>query len=261
MELEWSQRREAGVALVSVRLRNETVLDRRVRLQNRLAGPVLPPRTEGVPEAGWDRDGVTVRVPTGETVALGYACPVADASGDAEADAGGDAEAEQSVGSNGERSGDPPLVVTDVGPPAAPSPGVNHAVRRLGDPRPPRAVVAGPGSGAGAEAEATAGERPVDAEGPGDEETDERDDAGSGPDTWLSGVRDRVAAADHLEGASVVEAAAILESTDAVGDVAELETALAADERALRRVGGEATVLADRVAETDPPVEALRRLS
>lgn len=221
MELEWSQRHKAGVALVSVRLRNETGLDRRVRLQNRLAGPVLPPRTEGVPEAGWDWDGVTVRVPAGETVALGYACPVADA--------GGDAEADQSVGSNGERCGDPPLVIADVGPPAATSPGANHAVRRLGDPRPPRAVVA--------------------------------DDETPGSDTWLPEVRDRVAAADHLEGASVVEAAAVLESTDAVGDVAELETALAADERALRRVGGGATVLADRMAETDPPVEALRRLS
>lgn len=253
MELEWSQRHEAGVALVSVRLRNETGLDRRVRLQNRLAGPVLPPRTEGVPEAGWDRDGVTVRVPTGETVALGYACPVADA--------GGDAEADQSVGSNGERCGDPPLVVADVGPPAATSPGVNHAVRRLGDPRPPRAVVANAGGRADAGAKATARAGPGDVDGPGDEETDERDDETPGSDTWLSGVRDRVAAADHLEGASVVEAAAILESTDAVRDVSELETALAADERALRRAGGGATVLADRVAETDPPVEALRRLS
>lgn len=234
MELEWTLRREAGVALVAARLRNETGLDRRVRLRNRLAGPVLPPRTEGVAEAGWDRDGATVRVPAGGTVAVGYACPAA-----------------------GQRA-DPPLVVADVGPPADESVGVAHARRRLGDPRPPRAVVADAVDGGNSSV--TPGERPVESE-PDRTATSERDGGTQESEAWLATIRERVDAARKLEGASVTEAAAVLESTDEVGDVADLETALAADERALRRAGGEAAALADRVAQTDPPVAALGRLA
>lgn len=45
----------------------------RVRVQNCLDGPVWPPRTQGVPAAGWDDDGYT-GVVDGH-LALGYACP------------------------------------------------------------------------------------------------------------------------------------------------------------------------------------------
>jgi hypothetical protein len=45
-----------------------------VRIENRLDGPVWPPRKQGVPAAGWDEEGFS-GVVDGH-LALGYACPV-----------------------------------------------------------------------------------------------------------------------------------------------------------------------------------------
>ncbi|MFC5368246.1 hypothetical protein [Salinirubrum litoreum] len=73
----------AGVAFVGIRLRNPTPVARRVRVENRLAGPLLPPRAEGVPDAGWDETGVSVVVPPHESRPLGYACPLDVATDDA----------------------------------------------------------------------------------------------------------------------------------------------------------------------------------
>jgi hypothetical protein len=75
MDLDARVTTAAGVTFVAVRLRNPHPVAQRVRLANRLDGPVLPPRTEGVPEAGWDETGVTAVVPADGTRALGYACP------------------------------------------------------------------------------------------------------------------------------------------------------------------------------------------
>ncbi|POG56798.1 DUF7857 domain-containing protein [Haloferax marisrubri] len=76
-----------GVALVSVRVDNDAPVARRVRLRNRLDGPVLPPRRAGVPEPGWDDDGFEGVVPAGSTVALGYAVPLSPPTvGDAATD-------------------------------------------------------------------------------------------------------------------------------------------------------------------------------
>lgn len=44
----------------------------RVRIENRLAGPVWPPRTDGRPVEGWDSDGVSTTVGVG-TTSLGFA--------------------------------------------------------------------------------------------------------------------------------------------------------------------------------------------
>ncbi|ELZ76019.1 hypothetical protein C455_15378 [Haloferax larsenii JCM 13917] len=70
-----------AVALVTVRFDNTTPVDQRVRLRNRLDGPVLPPRRSGVPEDGWDETGFEGVVPADSTLAVGYACAI-DASGD-----------------------------------------------------------------------------------------------------------------------------------------------------------------------------------
>lgn len=43
-----------------------------VRIENRLPGPVWPPRADGRPVEGWDSDGVTTTVSAG-TTALGFA--------------------------------------------------------------------------------------------------------------------------------------------------------------------------------------------
>ena len=263
MQLDWT-RTEAGAAtLVTARLRNETGLDRRVRLRNRLPGPALPPRREGVPEPGWDREGVTVDVAAGETAAVGYACPV-----------GGEAE-----GSGG---GSPPVAIDAVESPDGPveggdgdgtDAGVDRAVRNLGDPRPPRAVLgragperAEPTRGASDDADET--DAGYDAHG-----NDASDDDPPEPDgseigalpppvaTWLDAVRDRVEAAEALDGASVAEAATILASNEESSDLDSVAGAPSTDERRLRAVAAAATRLADRVADAEPPVDALRRLS
>lgn len=274
MDLDWSQTHAAGVTLVSVRVRNDTGIDRRVRLQNRLRGPVLPPRTEGVPEAGWNRNGVSVRVPSGETVALGYACPAGESDGD--------------------RSADPPVRLADVGPASKTPPAPTGTIRRLGDPRPPRTVV-DPDEGGPEETapgtEQTAPDTEVvetrteqAATGPEQTTTDldetrtdtpstttgdtDRSARPAGPEeslppaveVWLTDVRTRLESASELEDASVSEAATILEAGDGVAGVARLADDLETDERALRRVAEVATALADRAA-ADPPSDALRRLS
>ena len=66
----------AGVTLVRVELRSTVDAELRVRVANELAGPVLPPCREGVPEAGWDADGFRGVVPASGRLGVGYACPV-----------------------------------------------------------------------------------------------------------------------------------------------------------------------------------------
>lgn len=148
-----------GVALVEVRLRNRTPVARRARVENRLDGPVLPPRTEGVPEAGWDRAGVSVVVPPHETQPLGYACPL---------DTGPDGTADSPPT-------DPPAAV--VADERAPEPtgaprradagarlparddtdrSVEAVVRGLGRPAPPRDAVPAPAAGSSGDADAEA---------------------------------------------------------------------------------------------------------
>ena len=59
MELDWSVDHEDGASLVGVRVRNDEAVPRRVRIESRIDGPLLPPRRGGVPESGWDATGVT----------------------------------------------------------------------------------------------------------------------------------------------------------------------------------------------------------
>lgn len=109
-----------GVTLVALRVRNETSTARRVRVRNALDGPAWPPRREGYPAAGWDETGFEGVVDAGAVRALGYASPAPAA--------------------------DPPATVTDLGPAegTATGEGAADVVRRLGDPRPPRAAIGVP---------------------------------------------------------------------------------------------------------------------
>lgn len=101
---------------------NPAPVRRHVRLENRLDGPALPPRSNGVPERGWDEDGVTLTVPPNATCGVGYACrspPI-----------------------------EPPIEIETTGRGAAPEdPAELRARRSLGPFRPPRAVVTGIESG------------------------------------------------------------------------------------------------------------------
>lgn len=62
------------MTFVTATLHNPASVTRHARVKNRLDGPVLPPLEQGIPEQGWDEDGVTVTVPAETTVGIGYAC-------------------------------------------------------------------------------------------------------------------------------------------------------------------------------------------
>lgn len=243
MELDWTQESTAGVTLVRIRLRNERATDRRVRLRNRLDGPVLPPRRHGTPAAGWDRDGVTRVVPAGETVALGYASPAPTAT--------------------------PPVTVDEVGPveaePDDSTPAA--ALRELGDHRPPRVVLGRESESYGGE---TGGERSVvgrttDAIDDQRETVDRCSQRGASlPDeaeALLAPCRTRIRTAEALNAAGVVEATALLDANGGLAGVESLAADLDADARELRALARAAEALAARAAATTPPTEALRRLS
>ncbi|MEF8779160.1 MAG: hypothetical protein V5A46_00605 [Haloferacaceae archaeon] len=118
MNLEHAVKRREGVTFVRATVHNPAPVTRHVRLENRLDGAVLPPRRNGVPERGWDEDGVTLTVPPEATLGVGYACRSPPA--------------------------EPPVGIEATGRgPAPDDSGVRRARRALGTFRPPRAVVAG----------------------------------------------------------------------------------------------------------------------
>jgi hypothetical protein len=252
-----------GVALVAVRLRNPTPVARRVRVQNRLAGPVLPPRTAGVPEAGWDRDGVSVVVDPHETRPLGYACPLDTAGEDTPADP-------------------PAAVVSDeratAGEPARPDADhettVRAVVRDLGRPAPPRDAVPPVDADTAParldtdtlDAEST----DTDSAHPDDTDSNDTDpdDTADPPDdalppavrTWLAGVERRVEAAERLDADTPVSAA-----TGAVEDLdcspTALPARLASDSRRLDALADRLDRLAARAESASVPTGPLRSLS
>lgn len=128
-ELQWTVRREGDVTLV------EAVLSRdpapmsedpalRVTVESRLQ-PVWPPRSDGVPIAGWSGERFETAVPAGGRVAVGFASPAEPA--------------------------DPPIEIVDrdrgeVSSAEGATP--SDVLRALGDPSPPRDAVPSAGSSA-----------------------------------------------------------------------------------------------------------------
>jgi hypothetical protein len=293
VDAEWTTRVQAGVTFVSLVVENRTPVARTVRVNNELDGPVLPPRTAGVPEAGWDEGGYRGRVEAADTVAVGYACPV--------------------------RADGAPVAVVDEGPAGeddGPAATPEAAVRTLGRPGPPRDAVPrravvrsddAPGDGgadeggddvragespvarcvedaSGASADATGRSREPEPDTAGREvDTDGGDEAADGSDggdeaadvsttspgedlppavgQWLADVEGRVERGERLTGASVAEATAVLSETGGLDTAAQLPETLAADARALRALARRATVLAARAESVGVPVESLRRLA
>lgn len=70
--------RRSGVTVVHVVVQNHSSERRRVRLAVTCDGAVWPPRRRGVPEAGWDADGVTLTVAAGSVRGVGFATPATD---------------------------------------------------------------------------------------------------------------------------------------------------------------------------------------
>lgn len=230
MESEWSVRPledRDDIALVTVELRNPTAVDRRVRVRNRLDGPVLPPRRAGVPEPGWDEDGFAGVVPSGGRHVLGYACPTAVRR--------------------------PPIAVVDEGratdEAAEREASAAAAVRGLDDPRPPAAAV--PDRSGSPTVDGTAD----GTEGPGD-----GGDLPEAVEAWLTAAERRIERGERLTDASVETATDALETADC-DDVSALDAEVSADVTALRVAAERASSLAERAAAVDVPVAALRRLA
>lgn len=103
--------------LVAAVIRNDDPGPQRVRVTNRLDGPVWPPRVHGVPAAGWDDGGFEGVVAGDDLLALGYATPAEPA--------------------------DPPAELAWVEPAgeSEPETTARSVVRERGDPRPPADVV------------------------------------------------------------------------------------------------------------------------
>ncbi len=121
-ELSWTQRRENGITLVEAVV-GSTIPngETRITLRSTLSGPVWPPRSEGVPLAGWDSDRYETTVGGGRSVAIGFASPAEPC--------------------------EPPVEIVEAEPVVRPDTDDHDAVdaadvlRALGDPTPPRAAV------------------------------------------------------------------------------------------------------------------------
>ncbi|ELZ44229.1 hypothetical protein C464_15390 [Halorubrum coriense DSM 10284] len=262
MELDWSVDREGGASLVGVRVRNDGAVPRRVRIESRLDGPLLPPRRGGVPEAGWDATGVTRVIDPGERAAFGFAAlaeptdpPVEIASVEPVSSGGGDAHetAEGEVGL------------------------ARAAVRDLGSHRPPRATVDGereidPDAAENGGAGASGSDRDVAdrAQDGTDGEAERGESAAGSPaksaaddgvDAWFAAVESRIERAERLTDADLAAATAVVEERGGLDGVGELDERVAADAERLRAVRDRAAALAERAEESEVPAEALEALS
>lgn len=236
VDLSWTVDREAGVWFVACRVHNAAAVARRVRIRSRLDGPVLPPRRSGVPEAGWDADGVTLRLDPDERRGIGFAVTAADARDPPVAVAESDRIDEDATGSD--RS-------------------ARAAVRDLDDHRPPRDAVS---DGDRTAAVASDADAPV-APDPSDATVDPDR---IGPDRmadWLDAVERRIERAERLTDADLETATEVVAAAGGLDAVDALDDRIDADAEALERVRDRAAALADRAEATDAPSEALDRLA
>lgn len=267
VHLETATHRAGDVTLVECRLESDA--PRHVRVVNRLAGPVWPPRRRGVPAEGWDGDGVTVTVDG--RVGVGYATPAPPAAPPAAI------TAVREPDETGERSSDEPAFEAAVEVTATPA----GVVRELSDPRPPRDAIPtsdAPDSSGRVPTEHEERERAVDTRPPGANEpsiearpsdeaeppvnADRPDEAGAAVDEWLSDLECRiellegVAAATTLpEATTAVAAAGGLDAVESLAATAE------ADAERLDRFARRAEMLAGRATATEPDLATLRRLA
>ncbi|MFD1685222.1 hypothetical protein [Halobellus litoreus] len=256
LEATVSTTTSSGVTLVRVELQSTVDADLRVRIANGLDGPVLPPRPEGVPAAGWDAEGFRGVVPASGRLGVGYACPVSTSGARRSADHGTTRERTATAGESDAVS------VELLGPAdeaGAESASVEATIRSLGRARPPQdAVPIGAGARSpettasdgthGSTDETDAGPWATDAT---NTEPRAADAVPVAVDDWFDEVESRVGVADRLTDASAEEATAVLAARGGVDALSDLPEAVAADESALRAVAARADALADRAATTN----------
>ena len=299
-ETDWSVDEVADVSLIELSVHNPTAVDRRVRVESRLDGPVLPPRDSSVPEAGWDERGYAGVVPAGERIALGFAVPAPPTEPPVSVSDEG-----RATNDEGETSAaDAVRALGPADPPADALPAATGIEPTTDEPSPGDATARPDGStddrsrparndrssDLDGRSDTSVGVAPTDPadegdtggapepepgpepdEGGIDTEPDPNDGAGEDRHvddhdlppavaSWVEAVARRTDDAERLTDATVAEAAAVAADRDGV-DAAVLAERVRADEARLRALADRATTLADRAAETDVPVDALARLS
>jgi hypothetical protein len=270
VSLSCTATREDGVTLVTGHVRNPG-RPRRVRLANDLDGPVWPPRTSGVPVAGWEDDTFECIVDAGEVRPVGYATPAPPADEPMTVVASEPADAD-SIPETAASSRDTSPVPEVENSPAG-------VVRALGSPRPPRDAVPTPDIQGGSEPAEPAepsnesaepsitSEQPTAATGTagqGDARVcdDLVEPGGDALETWLDTVERRLVAAEALSSETRVDAA-----TEAVAQlggldgVRTLEGHLADDAARLRTLTTRAERLAERAESVEVAVDSIERLA
>lgn len=261
MDLTWTVERDAGISLVCCRVHNDDAVRRRIRIENRLDGPVLPPRRAGVPEAGWDATGVTLRLAPDERRALGFAVPAQPIEPPVEVV---DIETVE-PNANTSEIGQP----TDDGISSAAA----AALRDLADHRPTRSTVTErtvdvPENDLGGGVESIE-LGPVEFDGTDNDDSDrERNSIGVDPpstanciEEWFDAIETRLELTEQLTDADLETATAVVEKSDGVDELAALDERVTADTERLREVIDRASSLAARAESTDAPIEALERLA
>ncbi|EMA34522.1 hypothetical protein [Haloarcula japonica] len=230
----------------------------RITVRNRLDGPLWPPRTQGIPAAGWSEDGFEGVVRPG-THALGYATPAPPSAQPAEL-----VRAEPAPDTT---SADERLDSADA------------VLRELGDPAPPADAVPAGERTQGADSEnsrsdASAVEwddRRVDpqtatvqpsARSRADSARQSEQQLPDSVSQWLETVARRVDRAERLaEVDSLSAATAAVRAADGLSGVRTVAARGDTDEQMLRALARRAERLADRRAAATVPTETLSRLA
>ncbi|MFD1513302.1 hypothetical protein [Halomarina rubra] len=272
MNAEWTTRRCGERTLVEIRLATDR--PRQVRVEPTGEATVLPPRTDGVPDAGWDERGYSGVVDG--TLGLGFA--VSDTPDDPPV----------RVAWRGPPDDDPTFETHPEVPSVDAS--LDAVVRDLSDPRPPRDAIP-------AAEETTRSRRPGDHECDEDDECEATEpdhgtpdvgppshdpassDAGREDDGERRSAGDesvvddesvvgdefaaldrRLALAERLASATTLdEAGAAVAEAGGLAGVRALDEALTADRERLRALAERVERLRERAERVDVPTETLVR--
>ncbi|WP_434521150.1 hypothetical protein [Halorubrum sp. AS12] len=272
MELDWSVEREGDASLVGFRVRNDGAVPRRVRIESRLKGPVLPPRRGGVAEAGWDAAGVTAVVSPGERETFGFAAladavepPVEIASVESVDPGKKDTRAADETGSDLARA-----AVRDLETHCPPRRAVTGAIdpddrgeagRGAGETARNGNSVDRRGGEAGGGAEAVESTVGSDSGRAATAESTSRTATADEIDAWFASVETRIDRAERLTDADLATATAVVEEAGGLDAVDGLDERVAADAERLKAIRDRAAALAERAEESEVPTEALEALA
>lgn len=265
VSLSCTATREDGVTLVTGHLRNPG-RPRRVRLANDLDGPVWPPRTSGVPVAGWEEDTFECIVATDEVRPVGYATPAQPTDEPMTVVASEPVDADSVAETASSSQGHSPIPEVENSP--------DGVVRALGSPRPPRDAVPTPDLEEGREP-AEPDEPPIASEPPtahpatteqtgaaGTAQEDPPESGGDALEAWLDTVERRLVAAEALSSETRVDVATeAVAQLGGLDDVRALEGRLADDAARLRAVATRAERLAERAESVEVAVDSIERLA